>query len=64
MRFIPSAETVIKAAEELPDAAIWKSETYQVKIDSTRAIDFRRIKFKDSSGRGYRWIYDGKILVK
>ncbi|MCC5807629.1 MAG: hypothetical protein JJU00_14995 [Opitutales bacterium] len=62
-KFIPSKESVIRAAAELPDADKIKTETHEVALDKKRNITFRRIKMKDSSGKGYRWIYDGKMVV-
>lgn len=62
-RFIPRSETVLKAAESLPDAEEWTRETCEVALDNGHVLTFRRIKMKDSGGKGYRWIYDGRIVV-
>lgn len=62
-KFIPSKETVMRAAGELPEADKAKDDTHEIAIDKKRSVSFRRIKMKDSSGKGYRWIYDGKMVV-
>jgi hypothetical protein len=62
-KFIPSKESVIRAAAELPEADKTKTETHEVALDKKRSLTFRRIKMKDSGGKGYRWIYDGKMVV-
>ncbi len=63
-RFIPNHETVLRAAAELPPADEATTASYEVAIAEGRTLTFKRIKLKDASGRGYRWIYDGKILVQ
>ena len=63
-RFIPNHETVIRAADELPPAAEATTASHEVAIAEDRTLTFKRIKLKDANGRGYRWIYDGKILVQ
>ncbi len=62
-RYIPSIQRVSEAAKELPNANTWREETYQVRISATRSITFRRVKFKVSGGKEYRWIFEGKIRI-
>ena len=62
-RTIPSLRTVKKAAESLPSAETWRSETIQVPVSDDRLIEFRRIKLKAKGCKGDRWVYDGKVIV-
>lgn len=62
-RYIPSIQRVGEAAKELPNANTWKEETYQVKVSASRSITFRRVKFKVSGGKEFRWIFEGKIRL-
>ncbi len=63
VKYIPSKDSVLRAAAELPDAEKSKTETHEVALDKKRNITFRRIKMKDANGKGYRWIFDGKMVV-
>lgn len=63
-RYIPRLEAVATAAQELPNPAHWRDDTYKVPINDERLIEFQRIKFKDRSGRvASKWVYDGKVRV-
>ena len=62
-RYVHKLETIAFAMEELPSADYWPKDIYEVEIDR-RTVVFRKVKFKDSSGKAVRWIYEGKILVK
>lgn len=65
-RYIPTLARVTEAAERLPEPNSWTTESYEVILGtgkSERTIQFRRIKFKSKSNRGYQWVYDGKVLV-
>ena len=63
-RYIPKLETVAAAAEKLPSADDWRSDTYHVPLNDERLLEFRRVKFKGPLGRTvYKWIYEGKIRV-
>ncbi|GHC00658.1 hypothetical protein [Cerasicoccus arenae] len=67
-RFLPTIDQIKRAAEELPDPMTYEDDECSVSIKtggSTRELDFKRIKF--SSGKGinvYRWIYEGKIMIR
>jgi len=67
-RFLPSLEQVRKAAKQLPDPMEHELDECSVQVemgDSKRDLRFKRIKFSSSSkGRTYRWIYEGKVLVR
>ncbi len=66
-RFVPNLKQVEQAAQQLPDAEIWPEDEFLVPLDShtDRQLTFRRIRFNSrSQGKTYRWVYDGKVLVK
>jgi len=64
-KFIPSIDVVLKAAESLPPADQWRSNTHHIAVNDERLLEFRRVKVKGKLGRTiYRWIYDGKCFVK
>ncbi len=67
-RFLPSLNQIRLAAKELPDPEIWPGEDYIVPLESASSVyevTFQRIKFRSKrSGTNYRWIYDGKLLVR
>lgn len=63
-RYIPSIRTVRKAAESLPDADSWRSETYHVPVKDERLIEFRKVKFKSREGKQVSWMYEGKVIVR
>lgn len=62
-RYIPSLNQIELCAKELPLAQTWREGSCQVPLSPSRAITFRRVKFKTSAGTEYRWIYEGKILI-
>lgn len=62
-RFIPSKENVLKAAAELPDADDCPDTIRLIDIGKGRTVQFRKVKYKSSSGRGYRWLFEGKMSV-
>ena len=62
-RIIPHLNRIQEAVDKLPEADSVKDDTHSVELGNGLSIDFRRIKLKDSSGKGYRWIYEGKLLV-
>ncbi|WOO40353.1 hypothetical protein [Rubellicoccus peritrichatus] len=67
-RFLPSLSQVRAASEELPDPEIWPENEYSVPIEGSKKVHeviFSRVKFASrSNGRTYRWVYDGKILIR
>jgi len=60
-KYIPSLERLAEAAQQLPNASMWRQDFYEVKMPNGRTIPFRRLKMKDRLGRGYRWVFDGKV---
>lgn len=67
-RFLPSLGQLRAASEELPDPEIWPEEDYIVPIESGKRVHqvtFSRVKFASrSNGRTYRWVYQGKVLIR
>ncbi len=67
-RFLPSLGQLRTASEELPDPEIWPEEEYIVPIEGSKKVHqvvFSRIKFSSrSNGRTYRWVYNGKVLIR
>lgn len=67
-RFLPSLGQIRAASEELPDPEIWPEDEYSVPIEGSKKVHeviFNRIKFASrSNGRTYRWVYEGKILIR
>jgi len=66
-RFIPSLGQIRAASEELPDPEIWPDNEYTVPIESGKLVQelaFQRVKFTRSNGRTYRWVYEGKVLIR
>lgn len=62
-KFIPSLDAIKKAAGQLPSAETFNGVSVEIKIDDKHTVVFRRLKIKDSRGKGYRWVYDGKASV-
>lgn len=63
-KYIPSLERLEKVAKELPSPENITVDTYQVMVGGRHALEFRKIKYKSKEGRGTRWVYEGKVLVK
>ena len=67
-RFLPSIGQLRIASQELPDPEIWPEEEYSVPIEGSKKVHqiiFNRIKFASrSSGRTFRWVYNGKVLIR
>ncbi|MEO0794873.1 MAG: hypothetical protein AAFX93_06915 [Verrucomicrobiota bacterium] len=67
-RFLPSLDQVKRASESLPDPMSCEEDSYSVPVklgSSERELVFSRVKF--NSGRSsavYRWIYEGKIMIR
>lgn len=67
-RFLPSLSQLRAASHELPDPEIWPEDEYIVPIESAKRVhqvSFSRVKFASrSNGRTFRWVYEGKILIR
>ncbi|MEM6888727.1 MAG: hypothetical protein AAF636_11365 [Pseudomonadota bacterium] len=66
-QFIPNVTQFNEALELLPDPEVWSEDSYECRIvvgDSKRSIWFNRRRINRGSERPYRWIYNGKILVR
>ena len=67
-RFLPTLSQVQEAAQSLPDPESYHDDTYETGADDWNnrySITFKRVRFASRQGkRTYRWIYDGKIMVR
>jgi hypothetical protein len=53
--------------EDLPDPELWSEKTCSCPIlvdQKQQFIEFTRKRIKRGSSRPYRWIYEGKILIR
>ena len=67
LKFIPNISQLQKAIKTLPDPELWPDPAYACAImvdDETRTLEFVRKAINRGSSRAYRWIYEGKILVR
>ncbi|MEM8868472.1 MAG: hypothetical protein AAGC73_09425 [Verrucomicrobiota bacterium] len=65
--FIPNVTQFNEALELLPDPELWSDDDYECRItvnDAKRSIFFRKRRISRGSEHPYRWIYDGKILIR
>ncbi len=67
-RFLPSLNQIKAATGELPDPELWPEKEYSVPLNGGSKLyelTFKRIRFQGRGGsKGYRWIYEGKMLVR
>ncbi len=63
-RYIPSLERLQMCARELPNPGIWKEDTCQIPVGNGRALTFRKVKFKVTGGKDFKWIYEGKVRIE
>jgi hypothetical protein len=63
-RTIYTLSMIRRAAESLPPPGSWRSETYPASIGENGVVEFKRVKLKGKEGRIYRWVYDGKVIVR
>lgn len=63
-RYIPSLGRLHLCAKELPNPNIWKEDTCQVPVGNGRALTFRKVKFKVTGGKDFKWIYEGKVRIE
>ncbi|MGJ8641671.1 MAG: hypothetical protein ACSHYA_19930 [Opitutaceae bacterium] len=66
-KFIPNLAQLGEASIELPDPELWPDETCRcpVKVDKKiKTIEFTRKKITRGKSRPYRWIYEGKVLIR
>lgn len=66
-RFLPSIEQIQRAGDKLPDPMGHDGDECTVTIEtgrSTRDLHFKRVKFNSSSNVVYRWVYEGKVMIR
>ncbi|MGC6424446.1 MAG: hypothetical protein ACON4O_05605 [Lentimonas sp.] len=66
-KFIPNLTQLAEATKGLPDAELWPDETCicPIEVDERlRTIEFKRKQITRGSSKPYRWIYEGKILIR
>ena len=66
-KFIPNLAQLQQAIKDLPDPEIWSENSCltAVLVDNKRRfIEFTRKRITRGSARPYRWIYEGKVLIR
>jgi hypothetical protein len=66
-KFIPNMAQLQKAIKELPDPELWAEKTCLATIlieQKQKTIEFTRKRINRGETRPYRWIYEGKILIR
>jgi len=66
-RFIPNVEQLQEAIKALPDPELCGEDTYSAVIfvdERRRRLEFTRKPITRGSSRPYRWIFEGKVLIR
>ena len=66
-KFIPNLSQLRAATKDLPDAELWPDDSYvcPVKVDNKqKTIEFTRKQITRGKERPYRWVYEGKVLIR
>lgn len=66
-RFIPNVEQLREAMETLPDPERCGEDSYTAVItagERRHRLEFTRKRITRGSSRPYRWIFEGKILIR
>lgn len=66
-KFIPNLTQLKEATKGLPDAELWPEDTCICPIlvdEKQKTIEFTRKQITRGSTRPYRWIYEGKVLIR
>jgi hypothetical protein len=66
-KFMPIITQVQEAMKQLPDPEEWSDPIYvsAITIDERLTpLRFKRLKIQRGSKKTYRWIYEGKILIR
>ena len=67
LKYMPTLAQIKAALQELPDPETYSELRFicPVKIDKQiKNIEFKRMRVNRGSKRPYRWIYEGKILIR
>jgi len=66
-RFIPNVEQLQEAIQTLPDPELCGEDSYTAVImvdERRRRLEFSRKRITRGSSRPYRWIFEGKVLIR
>ena len=66
-KFIPNMAQLQQAIKDLPDPELWSEKTCVCSIpveQKQKLIEFTRKRINRGNTRPYRWIYEGKILIR
>ena len=66
-KFLPNLSQLQEATKELPDPEEWHEDNYihQLLVNNKRkTLEFVRKRITRGSQRPYRWVYEGRILIR
>ena len=66
-KFIPNMAQLQQAIKDLPDPELWSEMTCVASIQvekQQKLIEFTRKRINRGSTRPYRWVYEGKVLIR
>ena len=66
-KFIPNLTELGEATKELPDAKLWPEDNCLCPItvdQKQRVLKFTRKEIKRGASKTYRWVYEGKVLIR
>jgi len=66
-KFLHNLTQLREAIKELPDPEEWPDESYVHTLlvnKRQKALEFIRKKINRGSTQAYRWVYEGKILIR
>ena len=66
-KFIPNMAQLQQALKDLPDPELWSEQTCSCSIlveKKQKFIEFTRKRINRGSTRPYRWVYEGKVLIR
>ena len=66
-KFIPNLTQLQEIVKELPAPEEWTEDiyTHHIVVEKRQhSVDFTRKKIQRGNGHSYRWVYEGKILIR
>ncbi len=66
-KFIPNMAQLQEALDQLPDPEEWPEVSYTSAVMSNgleRPVQFRKRTVSRGSKKTFRWIYEGKVLIR
>ena len=66
-KFIPNMAQLQQAIKDLPDPELWSEMACVASIQvekKQKLIEFTRKRINRGSTRPYRWVYEGKVLIR